>query len=522
MNVITSIFIVLCFSGLVYSSVRASSQEPLWTSDSDFPTHGQFYARQVCNTAVMHIAGRVFRSDIDSVYVAVTKNNQPYKRFALRLRAMRPQAQTVPDSGMGKRFDFRCPIFAECSVYGFTLGFKQRDTKWQGGTKQQLGINRRLWDSVVAVRDSIVCGDVLLLNGQSNIVLGAPVSPPDPFGRTFTDTSGSIVPTGINAMMRDFVWTQTAEVYVKGYPIGGIAFRLQEQLRTQQKIPICVINGGVGATAIEKHLPDSTSADNPATIYGNLLKRVQCADLQTSVKVLVWYQGESNSSAEDYLKHFRTLYQTWMRDYPQLQKVYAVQVHSSNCLPLQHDELKEAQRKLQEMFPKLEVVSSNAIAYHSGCHFTDSGYVALADRIYALMARDFYHSTDTLHLSSPSVAKAFWLDSSQRQICLKFTPKGNTFLITPDTTINGRLCTIADAFLLGSQSGYIASVQPFGLDSLVLTLKNGMPPIDRISYVSQSFYPATEIVYQGPWIVNKRGVGILSFHNMPIEQSAPK
>lgn len=502
---------------------------PVWRTDSSFPQHGQFYARGANNAAVIRLSGTLFRSDVDSVYVLLARNNTPYKRFALKIAqpvqkpvqkkiathklqrpdtAYRPQQKQLQNDSLSeRRFLINFSIHAEWSVYSFKLGFKSRS-----------------WDSVVAVRDSIVCGDVIVLNGQSNIVLGNPIAVPDALGRTFWDTSGSIIPTGINAQMRDFVWLTTQEAYSKGFPVGGIGFRLQQQIHAHQKIPICILNGGVGATTIERHEPDTLNPASPETIYGNLLTRIQRSGLQTSVRTLIWYQGESNMDEVGYEKYFRSLYQAWMRDYPNLCKIYVVQIHASHCLELPHGPLKEKQRLLQDIFPNVEIVSSNAIPDHHGCHFGDSGYAALGDRIYRLLARDVYNSPYTSQLSSPTLRSASWLDSTKRKICLTFAPKGNNLTLTADTIIAGNQYTMNDSFLVGGQSGYIASAQPEGQDTLILTLKDSVPTVDypHISYASQTFYLASTVVYQGPWIVNQRGVAALSFHDVPIQSAAAK
>jgi hypothetical protein len=68
-----------------------------------------------------------------------------------------------------------------------------------------------------------------------NVILGSPILPPDRFARTFTDTSGSIIPMGYDSLMHKFVWSTPQEIAAKGHPIGGIGFRLQHQIFSHQK-----------------------------------------------------------------------------------------------------------------------------------------------------------------------------------------------------------------------------------------------------------------------------------------------
>lgn len=492
------------------------SSTAVWQADSSFPKHGQFYARTANNTAAVQLSGTVYRSDFDSVYVLLARNDKPFKRFSVKLQAHTTSPAFIDDSFsigaipsntdsvVARRFDVRFSIRADWCTYSFKLGFKSRQ-----------------WDSVVAVRDSIVCGDVILICGQSNITCGNPIENPDELGRTFVDTNENVQATGINKKQRDFVWTTTKEAQTKLFYIGGIGFRLQQQIGTFQKLPLCIFNGGVGATTIDKHLPDNLDACNPSTIYGNLLQRAKQSGLDTSVQSLIWYQGESNIYDDSYVENFRTIYQAWMRDYPRLCKIYVVQIHASGCMDFPQGTLKEKQRRLQDNFPFVEVVASNAIPYHNGCHYADSGYVALGDRIYRLLARDLYNAPTDAQLTSPTLQSVFWLDSSKHQICLSFAPKGTRLSSTRDTILGNKCYAIEDAFLFDGKSDQIASVQSSGQDMVILTLKDDAQPNDfsHLSYASQSFYQDSKIVFQGPWIVNRRGVGALSFHEVPIRSA---
>ena len=182
------------------------------------------------------------------------------------------------------------------------------------------------------------------------------------------------------------------------------------------------------------------------------------------------------------------------------------------------------QRRLRNLSPKISVVATNAIPFHDNCHFKDSGYAILAKHISSLILHDIYKTGDSLAIAAPFLEKAFWLDSTQKRLCLKFLPESNApLIITPDTLIEGAQRTIADMFLFDGSNVQvrekIQSLEQLGNDALVIKLHEPLPINTRISYVAEAFYPRTQIVTQGPWIVNKRGIGALSFYDIFIQKS---
>jgi len=60
----------------------------------------------------------------------------------------------------------------------------------------------------------------------------------------------------------------------------------------------------------------------------------------------------------------------------------------------------------------------------------------------------------------------------------------------------------------------VRSVQVVG-DTLLLNLSAAYPGA-RISYIPDQSYAGTSVIYEGPWIVNQRGVGAFSFHRFPV------
>ncbi len=489
-----------------------ATPRPLWLPDADFPQNGQFFPRDSAGlSASLCVGGILYADSVKSAYLLVFKNNLPYKQCEISLPplAYNIALNAIPTE---RRFYAECSIGAECSSYSFKLGFRTAT-----------------WDSVVAARDSLICGDVLLVSGQSNTVLGKPLTPLDGFGRTFLDTNGVIIPYGYDQQMRNPVWVSTRLAQSKGYTMGGLALGVQQQIHQGVNIPLCIMHGGVNATTIEQHFADTNANTRvkPNNIYGNLYYRSEQAMVRHAARSLVWYQGESNSDARHYDSLFYMLHYSWMQDYPNLEHIYVVQIHASMCMNYDQHKLKEAQRQLARTLPNITLISSNAVPFHDGCHYKDSGYVVLAEQISRHIAHDFYHSRDAQHLHAPNIELAFWLDSAHCELMLSFSHNPletqNMLAITADTSVGGKKHTIAEAFSFDdetgahSRTGSIADVRPAGFDSVILTLHEPHSSAHYISYAHKSYYANSPgVVYQGPWIVNSRGIGALSFNHVYI------
>ena len=93
---------------------------------------------------------------------------------------------------------------------------------------------------------------------------------------------------------------------------------MQNAIIEKMGTPTMVINGGVGGTSIQQHLPDPNNRLNLSTIYGSWLYRVIQSGSKDRIRWLFWYQGESNSGADDYTALFDQLRNAWLEDLPNL------------------------------------------------------------------------------------------------------------------------------------------------------------------------------------------------------------
>jgi len=462
-----------------YAIPPAPAPDSIYTA---IPKNLQFYARESDDSVTVPIAGNIFEAGYDSIYIKVFTDGI----FTARL------AQALHYEAGKASFSFSPRIHAQLSEYSFVLAEKSAAV-----------------DKQIGRRDSIVCGDVLLISGQSNAINNN-LGYTNEFFRTFGSNQASTT--------ADTAWaiSNTAVSFGPGPISGSWGVRLQENIMNTYKIPTCVINGGVGGTAIALHLPDPSNRQNISTIYGNMLYRVQKANLAEKAKMIFWYQGESDI-LQGYADKFRALDNAWMQDYPNVRKIYVMQVRPGCTLGFGAD-VRDLLRTLQDSFPIIESVSTMGLPGHDGCHFLPEGYSQLGDQLFRLVARDFYGSKDNDQIRSPNILQAYYANSSQTRIGLTFSPSETRFTIPNDTTVGGIPASIKDYFYLNDSGEVVRSISTSG-NRIFLDL-NQASSSRTISYLPDKYYNHTSAVYEGPWIENSRGVGAFSFYRFPIVDSA--
>lgn len=465
-----------------YAITRPEPPPPPDTTFTIVPAQMQFLARESNDSATVPIAGTIRVSGYDSIYVTIERNGVPWKRVASRLDYVNSSAP----------FAFAPSINAGLSEYRFTVAIKSA-----------------LRDSVIAVRDSIVCGDVFLINGQSNSIVGIFADTYE-FARTFGKN--------FSPSKRDTLWSLARADGSGGGPhVGAWGMRLQQLLIESTGVPICVINGGVGGTSIAQHQRVDANPLTLSTIYGSMLYRVRKSGLIDKAKAMLWYQGESNT-IDGYYDGFKALYDDWKLDYPSIEKIYVVQIRPG-CAAGDHLALRELQRTLSDSLSGIESFSVMGVPGHDGCHYSSVGYDTIGAQLYRLVARDFYRSSDTVDISSPDIEKAFYTSEASDELAMVFSNARNGLALTPDIEIEGAIRFIRNSFFLDDSLNGWQSARASG-DTVYLSL-GSRSTATTVSYIPGTYYPATTVVYEGPWIKNMRGVGAFSFHRFPITQRDP-
>lgn len=432
----------------------------------EFPAHLQLYPRDSKDSACVPVRGSIRLTGFDSVYVRIMKNGQPFARIAAPLRYV----------GMNSSFDFTPSIHAELSEYTF-----------------QLGIKSTKLDTLLLQRDSIVCGDVFAITGQSNAICGSGTTLRNEFCRTFQHTY-------LDA------WAVSSALYDAGkHLVGGFGLNLQYRIVRESGIPVLLLNGAQTGTFIERHLPDSSNRNNSITLYGSLLTNAVRANVQAAIKGLIWYQGEWNSDI-NYAANFKTLYTAWHQDFPKLQRIYVMQIRPHG-VGENHAVLREIQRRFPKTFPDVRAFPTVGVAGHNGSHFNAEGYARLAELFTPMILRDFYGKQDIVGgVDAPNIVRVRWGNGDHSELLLEFTPSGGNLILSEPVQIGAKLWKVADAISLDGRFGEVAEV-----DCLANTLRVRLKSPSKarfVGYVPEKLYPQAEgvLIYQGPWLTNTRGV----------------
>ena len=452
--------------------------------DSTFtslPAPEELFARGSDDSATVPIAGTIYRAGFDSLYILEFKGGALISRASIPLHYENNQAS----------FSFAPRIHAELSEYRFEVHITTPNV-----------------DSIIASRDSIVCGDIFLIDGQSDAIFGYDTARySNEFCRTF----------GINYSqnLRDTFWSVGInDKFGNRNAVGGWGQRIQRDLIEDEHIPSCCIDGAVSATNIEAHERNDSSSYDLRTIYGQQLYRATKTGLLGAVHTMFWEQGEANYGVGYYDK-FLKLHNAWKQDYPGLKKIYVVQNRPNFCYWGNRD-MRDAQRTVENSLPDVETIAKAAIAGYDGCHFTDPGFDALGDRLFSAFARDFYNSFDTAYLRSPNPLWASWTHPDHHQVAILFSPPDAVLHATNDTTVDGIFATLKDYLYPDDANSHVVSVA-FNNDTMFIDLDNP-GNTQSIAYLPDQRYNGSDsVVYEGPWIVNQRGLGALLWYHLPIQ-----
>jgi hypothetical protein len=194
--------------------------------------------------------GAIYRAGFDSIYVLQYMNDLPIARMSQPL---------IYDTGRS-HFAFAPRIHAEMSEYRFEVHLV-------AGT----------FDSTIALRDSIACGDALLMDGQSNAFNGFIV---DTFQTEFSRTFG----LRGSQNLRDTFWLKS------NGGVGAADERIQEDLVNFTSMPSFSVNDALGGTAIEAHFWNDSDKYDLRTIYGRMLYRTTISGMLGAVKVFYGYR----------------------------------------------------------------------------------------------------------------------------------------------------------------------------------------------------------------------------------------
>ncbi|WP_461147220.1 sialate O-acetylesterase [Spirosoma pulveris] len=459
-----------------------------------WPARLQLYPRNQSSQCAVAISGQAPDGNVKAISLVVARDNKSYQ-----------YRKTTPDSLTG-HFAFAPVIKAELNQYSF-----------------QLFVHRKLQaDSIpVAFRDSIVCGDVFLIMGQSNAVgQYSDYTIRSPFCRTFGVHNFNSI---YNPADTAWCLTNTNE-----YLTCLWGMELQRMIKENHGIPTAIINGAVGGSTITSHANrDASQPMSLSTLYGHLLYRASKAGVATQARALIWRQGEAEAAnnPDVYARTFPKLYSYWKQDYPGLRKIYHSQINILTDNVINAGVLRDFQRRSKTIFADNEPIATVGLPGYEGIHYNEAGHYQFGLELYRLIARDLYGVVDTIGVGSPNLQKLYYSKPEQDEITLEFEPVHKMNWPT-DTIITGKgyqytksLSDFIYADYPTGESGLVKSVAERG-NSLVIKLTKRITA-KHLTYLPSSYQDNLIGFYVGPVIRNKVGMRALSFYQVPIAPALP-
>ena len=312
-------------------------------------------------------------------------------------------------------------------------------------------------DTPLATVTNLVCGDAFIIEGQSNALATDNAEPADPT---------------TNPWIRTYGLTQGwGGAIIKGseMQLGLWGWYLANRLLTNYNMPICIINGAVGGTRIDQHMPNPTDHSLPKgsdSIYANLYNRLAGGKLTHGIRAVIWHQGEQDQGSigpdgdynyKFYQQYFVDLSAAWKQDFPNIQNYYVFQIWPAACGDTsRNDQLREVQRTLPFLFSNMKMMSTLGFRPGSGCHYVKAGYQVFSDRIGPMLEKDFYGYVPPGPLTAPNLVQAYFTSAAKNAIALEFdqdmanlanNPNGLFFLDgvagqVSSNTVSGKVVTL--------------------------------------------------------------------------------
>ena len=402
-HIMKKLILILLLPGTVFFTENKAQESSVFTFD-DIPVQYQLYARNANDSCLVIYAGSTSTLNIDSVFLKTFKNDV----------LIEVQSQKLIHSGGTAYFNMEQSIHAELSKYSFQLHYKK-----QG----EIFLDNEVTD--------IVCGDVLIIQGQSNAEATRSWAGNISISNDYIRSLGQ---------MDNGNSTSWAIAHANSKGIGGIGawgMVLFDNLVNQYQVPLAVFNGAKGGKPVTYFLPGTAN-------YNHLKLRLKNAGLAEKVRAIYWYQGESDcryNQYQTYAEYWKTMYDAWKADYSNFEKIYFMQIRpmgSAESWP-QQQEVRETQRTIKEKYNINEITylatagidgsTGTGLNYggsggydEGGQHYDWHGYQQLGHLLFPLTARDLYGETlygDTI-LHSAMILNAAYSNTDNTDITLTF------------------------------------------------------------------------------------------------------
>jgi len=472
----------MCIALLLFS-VPGFAQVTFTAAPEDL----QLYPRDAQNKALVVISGKLARKNYTRAILEVSEEKKLIRTLTADF--------SVTDS---VSFDFRQEITAQPAEYDFKVILQDKNEKKE----------------TVLTREGIVCGDFIILYGQSNIK--ALVGIDDMEKQTDTrllrnyDTPDPGKPEAMK-------WYRAHQPYAS---VGVVGLHLQSLILARYGIPTCVLNGSVGgANLVSLINPDETHTRTDS-YYGRLYSRVKKAGALGKVRAIIWRQGEAETcnwyrDIEDYPFHFEQLYGQISRDYKGYTRFYNIQTGILYCNQMEEaGQLREYMRSTRYRFDNIETTNMHALPLSDDVHYTLEGYKKAAEELLPLLGRDIYGGKDNAEVHPPDIQKIL-ITPSRDTLILVF--EEDQKMVYPEArTVNGFTWKMEDYFYVNTTTAYTDDIVVKGRadrNRVYLSLKWGIND-GYVTYLPS--YSAFNPPVQEAHLTNSRGLRAMSFYKIPV------
>jgi hypothetical protein len=416
-----------------------------------------------------------------------------------------------PNGGAEAQYGQTLRLTPENGAYSFTVPIAAGKVTY----RVESGTTAGSTDTPTNTVTDLVCGDAYLIEGQSNALATDNAVPADtntsPWIRSYGSTLGWGYATNKDSLSE--------------LQLGVWGWIWAKHLSATYNMPICIINGAVGGTRIDVHLPNPANhydmtgdgyTAGSVRNYGQIMTRVANAKLTHGIRAVLWHQGEQDQGsggpfAGDYdYKFYQQLFidmsAAWKQDFPNLQKYYIFQIWPKACGDnSKDDQLREVQRTLPYLYSNMRAMSTVGIVPGSSCHFVLEGYQKFSDLISPLVEQDFYGYMPGTVFSAPNLVKAYYSTTARNEITLEFDQ-------------NIATATVAAAkglFFLDRLAGQVSSGSATGkVVKLTLTAAS---TAKAITYLQGGAWDGV----QGNLLYGSNSIAALTFADVPLTPPAP-
>jgi len=376
--------------------------------------------------------------------------------------------------------------------------------------RTEFGVKRGERETILDKASDLVCGDVFVIQGQSNAEAWTDERVVHPYRSPWLRSFGT--PSTNKDRARDAVWGNALS-FNGGqnhhhFQIGYWGVELGKMLIEKHEVPICIMNGAQGGTRIDQHQRNETDPTDVTTIYGRLLWRLQQAKLTHGVRGVIWHQGENDQGESgatgtfgwvNYEDYFIRMSASWKQDYPNIRHYYIHQIWPGACgsRSVENDRLRERQRQLPGQFSNMSIMSTLGIRPGGGCHFVAEGYAAMARQLFPMVNKYNYGVESKVTMTAPNLQSVAYTSARKDEITLIF-----------DQDVKWE-DEVALRFHLDDESAELNSIGGAGE---IITLKLANPSTAKnLSYIRGGKWRQEDAIIWG-----SNGIAALTFCEVPI------